>query len=101
MIKNVFRYTDAETSRGVALVVESLRPKDYAAMNKPLTKESKETLRRRAVRLAKRVKALEAALQKVLSMEPVTIKGVPMYRDTTGAIGEARLVLKGEPFWNA
>jgi hypothetical protein len=82
-------------------VAEALRPKDYAALNNPRTRDSKETLRRRAIRLAMRVQMLEAALKKIVAMEEVSGSSVPTFVDRTGAIAEARLVLAGEPFWDA
>lgn len=81
-------------------VAETLRPKDYAAINNPRTSESKEILRRRAVRLALRVRELEAALEKVLAMEEVPGADVRTFIDRAGAVEEAQLILAGERFWN-
>lgn len=80
-------------------LAETLRPKDYAALNNPRTRESKETLRRRAVRFARRVRDLEAALEKLLGMEEVLGTKLPTYVDRTGAMAEARFVLANERFW--
>lgn len=93
-----FRYSNAR--QGVVLVAETLRPKDYAALNNPRTRESKETLRRRTVRLAQRVKKLEAALEKVLAMDEVSGTDVPAFQDRAGAMAEARLILADQPFWD-
>jgi hypothetical protein len=82
-------------------VAETLRPKDYAALNNPRTRESKETLRRRAVRFAQRVKDLEAALEKILRMEEVSGANYPTFVDRAGAMAEARLTLANEQFWSA
>lgn len=92
------RYYKTQAAR--RLVAETLRPKDYSAINNPRTRESKETLRRRAVRLAQRINELESALAKILEMEPVPGADLPTFIDRAGAVAEARLVLASERFWN-
>lgn len=89
-----------DKSRSVTrLVAETLRAKDYAAINNPRTRESKETLRRRAVRLAQRIRELEAALEKILAMDEVHGTGAPTFVDREGAMAEARLIIASERFW--
>ena len=88
-----------QMDRNLRSVAEALRPKDYSALNNPKTRDSKETLRRRAVRLAQRVRKLEEALEKVLAMEQVPGAEIPTFVDKAEAMTEARLALSNEPFW--
>src|SRR4051812_36587442 len=94
----VYRYPKA--AEGRVLAAEALRPKDYGALNNPKTRESKEVLRRRAVRLAQGVKKLEAALKKLLVMEEIVGAAIPPYIDKAGAMFEAKLALADEPYWD-
>ena len=96
VLEREMRYDKSQATR--RLVAETLRPKDYAAINNPRTRESKETLRRRAVRLALRIRELESALEKIVAMEEVPGTSLPMFIDRAGAMGEARRILASERF---